>query len=594
MRLSVLTLSFLCFIVCKGQGEIQHNGLHFTIQEDSTLVLVSADVGVYCDSLIIPDSVSGHAVTAIGDNCFKDHTNLCAVQIPMNLKTIGNYAFRNTMLERLNIPSNVAQIGLGAFLKTPLKCLVIEDSDDPLQVDIENASTFTLDAEMSPFHGCPILDIYLGRNIHSNYRQYIRHNGWITVDVDGDLNAIYPSGSPFYSDYFRIPRVIFGEKIDTVCVGGFTVYKGFVHNPNMVVMRDKQVVNDYFNHRYQINENIVEVDDVMYLVNNDDFTCAIIDYPSYSNPSTSIVIPGEIEHNGYVYTPKTVGAMAFIKCELLQEVTLPPGITKIGSSAFSDCLNLHTIDTQGGIVVIGNQAFWNCPALEIFNGFDSVEQIGEQAFFQDEKFFPDALPRDIKEIGSESFFGSGVRTIRITPQLKLSDVAFTNCRFHQLFIEEGVTTVPYYLSSEELHTVSLSKTVDFCYGFQSCKNLRTIYSHNPIPPTFYTSSPFPSSVYKYAKLYIPEGALDMYKLANGWKNFLNVQSAITEVESDEVIIEAGDGTISVWGVDPSCQMAIYSIDGRIAYQGPVRPVGQLAQGVYVVQVNSIRRKIFLY
>ncbi|MBN2017551.1 MAG: leucine-rich repeat domain-containing protein [Candidatus Cloacimonetes bacterium] len=64
--------------------------------------------------LIIPDSIDGFPVTAIGDTAFTDN-NLYSVTIPSSVKTIGEEAFYNNSLSSVFIPNSVTVISDGAF-----------------------------------------------------------------------------------------------------------------------------------------------------------------------------------------------------------------------------------------------------------------------------------------------------------------------------------------------------------------------------------------------------------------------------------------------------------------------------------------------
>ncbi len=64
----------------------------------------------------IPSTIGGVNVVAIGDNVFKDKTNLTVVSIPSSVTSIGKYTFLNcSSLKSVSIPSSVTSIGEAAF-----------------------------------------------------------------------------------------------------------------------------------------------------------------------------------------------------------------------------------------------------------------------------------------------------------------------------------------------------------------------------------------------------------------------------------------------------------------------------------------------
>ena len=68
------------------------------------------------DELVIPSQISGAAVIAISDGCFRDCDELTAVYLPQTLEAIGENAFEGcTDLRGMEVPESVAFIGKSAF-----------------------------------------------------------------------------------------------------------------------------------------------------------------------------------------------------------------------------------------------------------------------------------------------------------------------------------------------------------------------------------------------------------------------------------------------------------------------------------------------
>lgn len=66
--------------------------------------------------VVIPDSIDGKPVTAIGDDAFDFCTAVTSVTIPAGVTSIGEYAFFNSSaLGSVNIPATVVSIGSQAF-----------------------------------------------------------------------------------------------------------------------------------------------------------------------------------------------------------------------------------------------------------------------------------------------------------------------------------------------------------------------------------------------------------------------------------------------------------------------------------------------
>ena len=110
-----------------------------------------------CTGLIkmtIPSSV-----TSIGYSAFRECANLTEVVIPNSVTSIDGMAFENCRsLPSVTIPNSVTSIGDGAFNGCRgLTSVTIADGVDTLNFSPFNSSVF--------FSGCPIKELYLGRNV---------------------------------------------------------------------------------------------------------------------------------------------------------------------------------------------------------------------------------------------------------------------------------------------------------------------------------------------------------------------------------------------------------------------------------------------
>jgi hypothetical protein len=76
--------------------------------------------------VVIPTTIGGKPVTAIGANAFKDNTLITELMIFDGITTIGNNAFRDSSLRWININecTTIGSIGTGAFQGTCLQDMI--------------------------------------------------------------------------------------------------------------------------------------------------------------------------------------------------------------------------------------------------------------------------------------------------------------------------------------------------------------------------------------------------------------------------------------------------------------------------------------
>ena len=90
----------------------QTTGFKYTVQGNEAII--TGYSGQDTD-IVIPSSIDGYRVTAIGDNAFED-TMLTSVIISNGVKQVGWFAFNGCMkLKSIVAPSSITEIGYSAF-----------------------------------------------------------------------------------------------------------------------------------------------------------------------------------------------------------------------------------------------------------------------------------------------------------------------------------------------------------------------------------------------------------------------------------------------------------------------------------------------
>ena len=118
--LSLLAVAALAFTVVHfavlGNNSPTDTAFTFAV-EDGKAILTGSEESL-SGAVVLPAEIAGYTVTGIGDDAFKDCSDVTAFFLPDTLRTIGSYAFENcSSLAQAILPEGLTSIGEGAFWK---------------------------------------------------------------------------------------------------------------------------------------------------------------------------------------------------------------------------------------------------------------------------------------------------------------------------------------------------------------------------------------------------------------------------------------------------------------------------------------------
>ena len=170
----------------------------------------------------------------------------------------------------------------------------------------------------------------------------------------------------------------------------------------------------------------------------------------------------------------------YLNGELVREVEIPDGITRIPDGAFAACKSLERVTIPESVTEIGENAFYGCcliRGLELPAGLDSI---GNYAFQDCTALSELELPESLTWIGGYAFAGcSSLENITIPPGVSvLTDFLFQDCSgIRELEIPETVTEIdPYAFAGTGLEYLFLPASVEKTWGsaYYLCPNLAEI------------------------------------------------------------------------------------------------------------------------
>lgn len=336
-----------------------------------------------------------------------------------------------------------------------------------------------------------------------------------------------------------------------------------------------------------------EVNGIYYdIISSTDLTVSIAG--GENEYSDDLIIPNEVFFSGRTLKVIGISAGAFSSSKNLTQIKIPDFIISIGSHAFLGCSSLKKVeieDSETPLAIKANDTFSGifrlCPLEELYIGRDiSVDEsqwispfgLGElksrrlsivlgdkvsmlcnNIFSSAKKLYTIIIPENVKYIGESAFEGTSLSTIVIPNGVsEIRKRTFMSCsNLRSVVLSSNTTIIDEYafyscsnLTSIELPDVlkqigkatfggckSLSEIIlpnDIKqigeYAFDECNSLTKVISKAPNPPSINDNS-FSTTTYWNANLTVPYGTSENYSMANGWKNFDNINEDHSTIPS---------------------------------------------------------------
>ena len=325
-------------------------------------------------------------------------------------------------------------------------------------------------------------------------------------------------------------------------------------------------------------------------LNGDYGEAKLISFRSPSSNTTGTLKPNNSVYEGgtyrtyyYVTAINDSCAVADTKVKILDlsEVT---HLTKVGISAFEECTNLTSVK-MGGNALIDQWAFDDCTALTSIdlNGVYKIQSFA----FGNTALTSIAIPASMIECDALSFKGAsklanftvnsgntlfsayqgvlynkdktrlidcpprcsmgGAEVVKLPAMVKVvgANAFDSNTVLKSIEINNGVTEIQKqaFAAMTALLTIIIPESVTIIdtKAFSDCAGLSEIHTQitNPANVTLgdYVFYGVPKNT---CKLYVPRGSLQLYKKADQWKDFLNI-----EQEGGLIGDVNGDGKVNV-------------------------------------------------
>ena len=274
-------------------------------------------------NLVVPATLDGNAVTAIGAKAFHKNTSLRSITIPGTVKTIGANAFRDcTEFRTVTLNEGLVSIAANAFIHTDLRAVTFPAS-------LERLGQYA-------FYNNPSLKTVVFKSAVCGFEG----------DSDWEKNYTYPGPDNRYSLHGQLGEVF----ASCVALESITFAAGqtFVGK------------NMFFGCTALKNVNLGS--SLMEIRRHAFYGCTAL---------RGIELPTGLE---------TIGLSAFQGCTDLRTISFPPSVSAIGSAAFRGDQNLKTVTISEGLEQIGANAFIGTGVVSL--EFPStLDRLGQYAFY---------------------------------------------------------------------------------------------------------------------------------------------------------------------------------------------------------------------
>lgn len=250
-------------------------------------------------------------------------------------------------------------------------------------------------------------------------------------------------------------------------------------------------------------------------------------------------------------TVKTIGESLLYGCVSLTSLSLPEGMTEIPGYFMQGCAMMSRLDLPQSITKIGEFAFAECEILTDIVLPPNLTTLDRFCFGYCINLTKLEVPETVTEIGHGVFYQAGLTEASLPDNFTvLPDGMYQCCASLPSFVignkvEEIEQEAFYWCFALKEITFGEKVAKIGSKAFYGDTAIEKVVCLNPQPAA---GAVFEDAVYNTATLIVPEGSIEAYRKAEGWKNFNNIQQA-AGVESGIITDEAEVKYYNLQGVE---------------------------------------------
>ena len=383
-----------------------------------------------------------------------------SVIITDGIEHIGNNSFRDaTNLETANIPASVVVIGESAFYYCENLEAVNFGTEPKLEIIEKSAFGDCVNLKIMPFAQLTCLK-------KIGYAAFQLNRGLSSIEIQANVEVIDDFA---FADCDKVNVITFYDLTNEVVIGQSafrsTGIKWLEVPANVVGIRD-------YAFSFCCNLQTVKFAENSKL----DYIGKEAFY--YCEDLTKVEIPASVTE---------IGDCAFLECPDLEDVIIPENskLQTIGAAAFQNDKKLYRITIPATVTSIGNSAFADCEKLTAvdFEAGSNLMTIGYSAFY-DNRIENIIIPKSVTEIGYQAFaecrYLESVKFEKGSLVTSIDYATFNNCEsLNTVILPDGLIRIENnafrYCSALELITIPSGITQLGSTAFLGCFNLTDVY-----------------------------------------------------------------------------------------------------------------------
>ncbi|MCD8386526.1 MAG: leucine-rich repeat domain-containing protein [Bacteroidales bacterium] len=579
-------LHTLLFLLILGMGVKSFAALTFKV--DGITYEYTSSTATTCKVNKVPTTTSGYlsipssvfctnlgkslTVTGLQTSSFKDCTLLTSISLPSTLTSVGNSVFSGcTNLTSISLPDEIESIGYSAFQNCSSLTTIslpknLKTLGDQVFKGCTNLGRIEKTSSLTSDYFTQDGILFKKTNLTDRYLYFYPPN------KEGEEYEVGQEWPGYSYDYIIVEGAFYGNRNLASLTFPKKCYKIGGTSSSSDTFKDTEKLQT-------VTINCTELSSTTYILTNSlrqlilGETAESVKVQCNGTNLSSLIMGANVTTTGDIggdsmrkllllpSTPPTGIKNFSVQYTLKDNITYVPNNSyETYSSKLGDIRILENIasyyDNGGVIYVPLSLGDRTCLALDCYytpqieNIYIPTESSYREIDFTITELAPYTLYNNpnIKTIHIDKTNASvgdnfaqnctNLESIIVDNRGNIGSYAFESCNsLTACAIGDNVASIGKYAFANDtkLATVEIGQSVSSIgeYAFSNCSNLKDLYSFNPTPPT--CESYALSSIDKWScVLHVPANSLDLYKKANGWKEFLYIETlSIAGITMDE-------------------------------------------------------------